>query len=625
LNTKEKQTIAWRIAVIAGIFSAIVSIIMLLNYWQLQRSDPVDNELLTSLVEQFKKDSSNEQLKQDIRQLDLMVRKAYFTKQWQIRAGAYLLIAGTVILVFALRKYYSYGKEIEMPDSKDRHLGRELLAAQRWIVYSVLVIFGLALIAAYLSDDQLSTSYMLSEAVQEETEPEVEEIAIRTREDAESGDEAETTGDAHLVETGLPDEEVTESEITSTDVIPETDFDAGEQVAESPETSPGGESLRFINQFPSFRGPFGLGISYHKNLPTDWDGASGKNILWKSEIPLHGYNSPVIWGEKIFLTGASSAEQFIYCYNRTDGSLIWQHAVNDVSRASSTVPRVTEDTGYAAPTVVTDGNSVCAIYATGDVVCVDLNGKRKWAKNLGIPDNHYGHSSSLLIHNGLLMVQFDTNKQGKVLALDVASGEKKWETARSSKISWASPILADMGDHFELVLSSSPHVAAYDPMTGNLLWEIECMMGEVGPSPAFYEGIVYATNEYATLAAIKPGSPPEIVWESNEYLPEVASPVVDDGMLFIGTSYGVICCYDASSGEILWEYECDDGIYASPMIAENKVYFLDMSGKMHIFSKDKTMNLLGESELGERSVSTPSFSNGRIYLRSDSYLYCIGK
>lgn len=621
MNTKEKQTIAWRIAVIAGIFSAIVSIIMLLNYWQLQRSDPVDNELLISLVEQLKKDSGNEQLKQDIRQLDLIVRKAYFTNQWEIRAGAYILIAGVIILVFALRQYHSYSKEIEMPGSEDRHLGKELLTAQRWIVYSVFVIFSLALVAAYLSNDQLSSAYMLTEAVEEKTEPEVEEIAIRTKEDEVS----ETSESVQPEETDLMSEEVTESETTLDDDILEADSDAGEELLDAPDTSPTNISMRFIDQFPSFRGPYGLGISYHKDIPTDWDGASGRNVVWKSEIPLHGYNSPVIWGDRIFLTGASNTEQFIYCYSPLDGSMIWRHAVNDVSRSSSTVPRVTDDTGYAAPTVVTDGNSVCAIYATGDVVCVDMDGNRKWAKNLGIPDNHYGHSSSLLIHKGLLMVQFDTNKQGKVLALDVSSGEQKWETARSSKISWASPILADLGDHVELVLSSSPHVAAYDPMTGKLLWEIECMMGEVGPSPAFEEGIVYATNEYATLAAIRPGNPPEIVWESNEYLPEVASPVVDDGILFIATSYGVICSYDASSGEILWEYECDDGIYASPMIADNKVYFLDMGGKMHIFSKDRTMNLLGEPELGERSVSTPSFSNGRIYLRSDSFLYCIGK
>jgi outer membrane protein assembly factor BamB len=325
------------------------------------------------------------------------------------------------------------------------------------------------------------------------------------------------------------------------------------------------------------------------------------------------------------MTGANPSEQYIYCFDAQNGKLLWEHPVNDVPRSSSAVPRVTDDTGYAAPTVVTDGSRVCVIYATGDVACVDMNGNRLWARNLGMPDNHYGHSSSLLTYKDLLLIQFDTNTEGKVMALDLFSGEHKWETLRNSRISWASPILADMGDHVELILASSPEVAAYDPETGKELWTIDCLMGEVGPSPAYDDGVVYATNEYALLAAIKPGNPPEILWESNEYLPEVSSPVVDDGMLFIATSYGVIACYDALNGEILWEYECDDGIYASPMIADNKLYVLDMGGVMHILSKSKTMDLLGEPELGEGSVSTPSFSDGRIYLRGYNFLYCISK
>jgi len=627
LNTIEKQKLTWRIAVIAGIFSAIVSIIMLLNYWQLQRSEPLENEMLVSLVEQLKKDSGNEQLKQDIRHLDLMVRKAYFTKQWQIRAGAFMLIGGVVILVISLRLYHSYSEKIEEPGSEDRHLGRELLTAQRWITYSILAIFSLALIAAYLSNDQLSGTYLLAESEGEGEDSGIEEIAIRTQAeskvqvDAEIQDpELDQSGnEVSIVEDATIDEETTEdleAEVSATEL---------EKSSETPENAVETKSLRFIDQFPSFRGPYGLGISYHKNLSVDWDGASGKNILWKSKIPLPGYNSPVIWGEKLFLTGANKTEQYIYCFNRSNGTLMWAHPVNDVNRSSSTEPRVSDDTGYAAPTMVTDGNNVCAIYATGDVVCIDMAGNRKWAKSLGMPDNHYGHSSSLLIHKGLLLVQFDTNKAGKVLALDLAGGEKKWETERASKISWASPILANMGDHFELILSSSPQVAAYNPLTGEELWSVDCLMGEVGPSPAYYDGLVYATNEYATLAAIKPGSPPVILWETNDYLPEVASPVADDGMIFIATSYGVIACYDALNGEILWEYECDNGLYASPMIADNKVYFLDMGGKMHIFSKERTMKLLGEPELGEKTVSTPSFSDGRIYLRSDDYLYSIGK
>jgi outer membrane protein assembly factor BamB len=284
----------------------------------------------------------------------------------------------------------------------------------------------------------------------------------------------------------------------------------------------------------------------------------------------------------------------------------------------------TADTGYAAPTVVTDGRYVYAIFATGDLVCVDLKGKRLWAKNMGIPDNHYGHSSSLMLLKNLLFIQFDTNKAGKVMALNALSGETAWETNRTSKISWASPILADQGDHFELVLASSPLVAGYDPASGKELWSLECLMGEVGPSPAFHNGVIYAANEYANLVAIKPGNEELVVWETNEYLPEVASPVAVNGLLFVGTSYGVIVCYDTSNGEILWEYECDQGIYSSPVIAEDKVYFLDMDGIMHIFNADKTLKLIGEPELGEGAVSTPAFSNGKIFLRGYDHLYCIG-
>jgi len=620
VNIKEKQKTTWRLAVIAGIFSAIISIIMILNYWQLQRSEPLDNELLANLVEQLKKDAGNEQLREDIRHIDLMVRKAYFTKQWQIRAGAFILIVGVIVLVISLRMYQSYSDKVDEPGSEDRHLGRELIATQKWIIYSVFSIFGLALIAAYLSNDNLADPYNLTTLEDMNEGPEVEEIAIRTSEEAVQSDGKSESNE--LLNENLPVEE--DKQLETEEIIEETEGVDSKTDPETPEADIQPVKLRFTDQFPSFRGPYGLGLSNSKNIPVDWDGPSGRNVLWKKEIPLPGYNSPVIWGDKLFLTGADGTSQIIYCYNRNNGEKIWEHPVNDVARNSSGSPRVTDDTGYAAPTIATDGANVCAIYATGDVVCIDLDGNRKWAKNLGMPDNHYGHSSSLLIYQGILLIQFDTNKQGKVLGLDILSGETKWETLRTSKISWASPILANLGDHIELILTSSPQVAGYDPLSGDELWSIDCLMGEVGPSAAYSDGMVYVTNEYAVLAAIKPGSQPEIIWETNEYLPEVASPVVDNGMVFIATSYGVIVCYDAANGEILWEYECDDGIYASPMIADNKVYFLDMGGKMHIFSKDKDMTLLGEPELGEGSVSTPSFSDGRIYIRGDKFLYCIG-
>jgi outer membrane protein assembly factor BamB len=133
----------------------------------------------------------------------------------------------------------------------------------------------------------------------------------------------------------------------------------------------------------------------------------------------------------------------VYCYDKNTGKLIWEASADQIEGSPSKMPKVTADTGLAAPTMATDGYSVFAIFATGDVLALDMNGKRTWAKNLGVPDNHYGHASSLVVYKDKLLIQYDTNKGGKVMALSTASGEKIWETVRGSKISWASPALVN--------------------------------------------------------------------------------------------------------------------------------------------------------------------------------------
>jgi len=620
LNPITKQKLTLRTAFIAGIFSCIVCIIMLLNYWQLRQSDPLESKLMENLVQQLENDRQNEALKEEIRNLDLMARKAYFTKQWQIRAGGYLLVGSMVVLVFALRIYYSTSSRIAEPDPSDIPLKTELLISRRWILSLIILLFGMALIAAFLSDDHLARSYELVGREPSIEENAVEEITVRTRLEPDPSADIKMDASREVLTDNITDE---------TGTTPTEDEKVREEISES---IPGGGTNRtsapsaeeITRNYPSFRGPFGLGISRHTNIPVDWDGPSGKNIVWKVEVPMQGYNSPVIWDDHLYFTGADQNIQVVYCYNRHSGQQIWQHPVSDIQRPSGNLPKPTDDTGFAAPTVATDGRYIAAIFASGDVVCLNREGSRQWGKNLGIPDNHYGHSSSLILWRDLLLIQYDDNSAGKVMALDIKTGNEKWSTVRKSKISWASPVLVQIGDQFELILSSSPQVAAYNPVTGKEIWAVECLSGEVGPSPAFSDGIVYATNEYATLIAIEPGSPPEILWESNEYLPEVSSPVAADGLLFIGTSYGVIVCYDAGNGDILWEHECDQGIYASPIIVEGKVYVLDMDGKMHIFKKDAVKTLLGEPELGEATVSTPAFADGNLYLRGLENIYCIG-
>ncbi|MFA6483837.1 MAG: PQQ-binding-like beta-propeller repeat protein, partial [Bacteroidales bacterium] len=338
-----------------------------------------------------------------------------------------------------------------------------------------------------------------------------------------------------------------------------------------------------------------------------------------------GYNSPVIWGDRLFIAGADNESRVVYCFNRLDGKLLWEQVATNIPGSPAVPPKVTGDTGLSAPSVTTDGQHVYAIFATGDMLALDLEGKRLWAKNLGVPDNHYGHSSSLICWKDKVIVQFDTNKGGRLLALNNLTGDIKWDTPRKSKISWSSPILVEIDGKMQIITTSSPTVAGYDFETGTQIWAIDCLSGEVGPSAAYADGLIFAANEYATLAAIKPGTPSVIVWQADEYLPEAASPAVSNGLLFIATSYGMFACYDAKTGAKQWEKEYDQGFYGSPMIAEGKVYVMDRSGAMHIFKVDRTLTSLGNPLLGEKSVVTPAFAQGAIYLKGEKSLFCVGK
>jgi outer membrane protein assembly factor BamB len=210
------------------------------------------------------------------------------------------------------------------------------------------------------------------------------------------------------------------------------------------------------------------------------------------------------------------------------------------------------------------------------------------------------------------------------LALSTQTGATVWETVRASKVSWSSPILVNTGSRMELILTTNPNVNSYNPETGKELWNIACLSGEVGPSAGYADGMVFAANEYAKLVGIKIGGTTEIVWEADEYLPEVSSPLAVNGLLYIATTYGVFTCLDAKTGEKHWEQEYGDAFYSSPIYADGKVYITDMSGKTHIVKATKDYQLIGTPELGEKSVCSPVFADGKVYLRGMNNLYCLG-
>jgi outer membrane protein assembly factor BamB len=181
-----------------------------------------------------------------------------------------------------------------------------------------------------------------------------------------------------------------------------------------------------------------------------------------------------------------------------------------------------------------------------------------------------------------------------------------------------------MEERTEIVLNSSPLVISYDPTNGKELWRVDCMYGEVGPSPAYSGNLVYAVNDLAILAAINPGEDQVIVWEYDEDLPEASSPVATSEYLFLATGFGPVSCFDAKSGEQYWLHEFDHGFYSSPIVVGDLVYLIDKKGVTHIFKADKKFELINEPSLGENAVTIPAFMPGRIYIRGDKHLFCIG-
>jgi outer membrane protein assembly factor BamB len=377
----------------------------------------------------------------------------------------------------------------------------------------------------------------------------------------------------------------------------------------------------------NFRGPDGIGIAHFTNAPTSWDGEKMSGIKWKTAVDLPGNSSPVVWENQIFITGGSKERREVYCFNVKNGKLMWRYNVKVVADTAWTIPKVSKETGFAAPTVACDGKRVYAIFATGELVALTLNGKPVWTRHLGVPENHYGHSSSLITHNGLLFVQFDQFETGKLFAINGSSGKTVW-TAKRTLLSWASPICVNTGKRYELILVDNEKVTSYNPLNGKLLWSQNCLYGEVGPSAAYSGGKVFVANVNAVAAGIDitksdSAGVPLKIWEYEGELPNSPSLVAIDSLLFIPSDEGTVTCLNASSGTEYWVEEFDDGIYASPIISGKNVYLLDRKGVMHILDASSTYKELGTPSLGEPTVCTPAILDGYMIIRGEKHLFRI--
>jgi outer membrane protein assembly factor BamB len=373
-----------------------------------------------------------------------------------------------------------------------------------------------------------------------------------------------------------------------------------------------------LRNWPNLRGPLGQGIAHDVKPPTGFDVASGKNVRWKTPVPKPGASSPVVWEGRVFLTGADQSAREIYCFDAATGKMLWRQA----ARQPADLPKVSEEFGHAASTGATDGKLFFAIFSTGDLVAVDMQGAIAWTRTFGAPRSSYGYASSLIAYKHLF-VQMDDSDKAVLYALDPATGKTVWQKQRPVRESWASPIIAVSGDREMVVLAENPTATAYDVNTGEVLLSRKCLSGEVTPSPAYAHGTIIVANERAKLSAISLASG-TVAWSSEDDLPNVASPLATQDFVLVADSSGLVSCYAIGTGRKLWTHEFDESFYPSPVFAAGHIYAMDNGGTLHAFQASKAYASIADSKLGEEAVATPAFVGDAMFLRSKAHLYCIG-
>lgn len=585
-----KRNVYRNIALVTAIFALVLLVMMGVSWVQMRQVTPLQTEVMETLKQLNESNTENAELAEQIRQLDLLSRKAYFTQETHLKIGAWILCAMAVVIGLSLRMYFKDTKNL--PEKELDPIDEWMIKcnARRYIGYGMLGVGCLVLVFAVFTSGTLRGWIN----------------GMRDTLAANDSVAADTTSTALMSGTAAADTQKVDSALVAAAEEPADTFPIPKLTSNA------------------FRGNNSSGHSSARNIPTSWNLKNGKNILWQKAIPKHGYNSPVVNGRNIFLTGADKKSRELYCFDLWTGELRWTVKADGISGSPSSMPNVTADTGLAASTVATNGKQVCAIFATGDVICADMDGKRLWAKNLGVPENHYGFASSLLMYGNELIIQYDNNSNAKLIALSTINGNQLWSKSRKDKIAWSSPIIAKASGQQAVIVMGNPAITAYNVSNGSELWRVECMSGEVGSSPCASNGIIFGASEYATCIAINAATG-EKLWEAGDCLPECSSPVATKDMLYVATSYGAVCAYDAKDGKVVKQHELSTPFYSSPVIADGKIWLFSNSGKCYIFSTGKDFKLITSFETGEKTFATPAFTDGMMIVRTDKSLYVVKK
>ena len=564
----------WMTSIIAGVFSLAVGLMMLFGHLSSDAIDPLKSPSLKALKEKLRLDPANEPMKQQIRQSDLELRARYFRQLSQAASGAYVLLGGVFVFIIAATQCARYQKQPPEPKAKTGAATDASHAAKiaRWSVSAAGAGVGGVLLLLSMGG---------STAVPQQP-----------------GDKALSSA----------------------------------QAAAGPETSDTVPEEELRRNWPRFRGPGGNGISETTNAPTSWDARTGAGIAWKTPVPAAGFNSPIVWGNRFFFSGGDAAKREVFCYDCGNGQMLWRQAVINVPGSPAKPPEIPDTTGYAASSMATDGRRVYVIFATGDVAAFTLEGKLVWAKSFGPLKNPYGYASSLATWKDRLIVLLDQGEsedgKSKLYSLDGRTGHVVWQTPRKVGASWATPISFETAGQPQVVTLAIPWAISYSLTDGAELWRVECLSGEITPSPVFAGGLVLVPSPSEKLLAIHPEghgdvTKTQVAWTTEENVPDVTSPVSNGELVFTMSTPGVLTCFDAKDGKKQWEHDFELEFHSSPSLAGNDLYLFAQKGTAIIVEAGRQFKELFRTQMDDVFHASPAFAQDRIILRGTTNLWCV--
>jgi outer membrane protein assembly factor BamB len=422
--------------------------------------------------------------------------------------------------------------------------------------------------------------------------------------------------------------------------------------------------------WPSFRGPSASGVSDGQHLPATWNGITGDNIRWKVVVPGLAHSSPIVWGDRIFLTTAISSRPdatfkpglygegtasedrtshrwVVMALDRHTGKTIWERT------AYSGAPREKRHikATYANSTPATDGRYVVAFFGSQGLYGYDVNGKELWKRDLGVlnagaydlPEYEWGNASSPIIYRDLAIVQCDTQGESFVMAVNVRTGETVWRTGRKELPSWGTPTVVVPSGTLrpELITNASNFVRGYDPLTGAERWRLGGSSKITAPTPIFARDVIVVASGRAPerpIFAIRPGgtgditpeegaqSGPHLVWRKTGRGSYMPTPLVYGEILYILGNAGLFDAYDLQTGREIYRQRLlhqGSGFSASPVAADNRIYLSSEDGEIFVVRTGSTFEFIVKNPMGEPLMATPALAGGSMYVRGEKHVFAI--